>query len=1077
MVNKSLVSTGRTFGIGFPHNQYQMDLTSRQGFSVGTPSLLMNNFNNELSNLTPQIKNLKSPTATTSMFNRHEKRARSINLNALETSQNYYKSKGGSPGGVFMYDTSRRSQNDDENQTNIVDFIKRNLNIGKVQKNMDFERQKDLIGKVYTKIKKRKDYGLDVKNLFNIQSCLNPKLKQQYLGNQGFFQIFTETNILNQTFMQIIDQVCCYRLELGMLLQKLVECYNSIILQQFEEFYRSENLKEKELTSKLDAQQQATDELFQKRLEFERRLDSVQAIISGKDAQIQSLEAELETMQQELKYLRELVDLDSGNVSMKKKLLGNDNKVEPNALNTRDDKVKALNRRESLKFGRSKQQQQERITAKEDFVDNIEDLNDVLKNLENEQTEKKNILNGMDRLLKTMLKTTKTSVGTQVEDGELFWKPQNYIGDTLSQGSNVKSGQALSKIQRSSRQLLASQDPKNQGVQQQSKGQIIQQSVHELEVINEVSRLAPNLTYTSPMEDYGNTSKMLQMKEEDRVAELEAKLNQMVNQVKNLADNQQDKGVGENGSLWNIPSHLLVFIANSIEDNQSGRVLPWPEFKQIIFEIYDHRLANASEVNGVINTSYLSFEEYILIFFLDKYKLRRLSELKLIETLTSLKYYLDIWPRAKCFAQLLNIVRPAKVQTQASQKKSQQQNLILQELSMPNIDIYYQEFFLYAYSVMQQDKEHFLESKDGVTYMKTSHEEHASQVLLSWFNEQETRKWFHKVRRNVKKIKTSQLDDFETDYIDIDVLLNMYCEEYKSKRKANQKNLSKEFMRKYQEQEGLFNTEEIDKIVQMCMPSISPSAFIKFPGVISIRRAFLYSLVCGENSFDVNTQEFIAGCNRFGIDNPCPIVTKRIALYGNDEDFEETIKKELIKSNIQQQSKIHTTKPNKSGIKIETARVSTNSFQKNDSSLMQQNSNQKSIVTGITNLKLVGRMHSQALDTGGSESILTGGVKLNIAQLSKDFTGDHSQSQQKKGNLTNEELSIGNKKIIIPSFSTTSALFSQHFSILRDLKKRIEGLKQAYYNQREEDRSWEQVEKILHVLEAACKFLDFPIQQ
>lgn len=48
---------------------------------------------------------------------------------------------------------------------------------------MDFERHKELINKVYSKIKKRKDYGLDVKNLFNIQSCLNPKLKHQYLSN------------------------------------------------------------------------------------------------------------------------------------------------------------------------------------------------------------------------------------------------------------------------------------------------------------------------------------------------------------------------------------------------------------------------------------------------------------------------------------------------------------------------------------------------------------------------------------------------------------------------------------------------------------------------------------------------------------------------------------------------------------------------------------------------------------------------------------------------------------------------------------------------------------------------------
>ena len=56
----------------------------------------------------------------------------------------------------------------------------------------------------------------------------------------------------------------------------------------------------------------------------------------------------------------------------------------------------------------------------------------------------------------------------------------------------------------------------------------------------------------------------------------------------------------------------------------------------------------------------MSLEEYILIYFLGKHKLRRLAELKLIECLTSLKYYVEIWPRAKSFAYLLNMLKPVK---------------------------------------------------------------------------------------------------------------------------------------------------------------------------------------------------------------------------------------------------------------------------------------------------------------------------------------------------------------------------------------------------------------------------------
>lgn len=54
--------------------------------------------------------------------------------------------------------------------------------------------------------------------------------------------------------MSITELVSCYRAELGQLFQKLIEGYNSIILQQFEAFYRNENEKERDLTHKIAEQ-------------------------------------------------------------------------------------------------------------------------------------------------------------------------------------------------------------------------------------------------------------------------------------------------------------------------------------------------------------------------------------------------------------------------------------------------------------------------------------------------------------------------------------------------------------------------------------------------------------------------------------------------------------------------------------------------------------------------------------------------------------------------------------------------------------------------------------------------------
>lgn len=60
----------------------------------------------------------------------------------------------------------------------------------------------------------------------------------------------------------------------------------------------------------------------------------------------------------------------------------------------------------------------------------------------------------------------------------------------------------------------------------------------------------------------------------------------------------------------------------------------------------------------------------------------------------------------------------------------------------------------------------------------------------------------------------------------------------------------------------------------------------------------LYSLLCGSNTGGVSEMEMMAGCNRFGVDNPVPVITKRLALYGNEETtirLAEEMQKEMAK--------------------------------------------------------------------------------------------------------------------------------------------------------------------------------------
>lgn len=82
------------------------------------------------------------------------------------------------------------------------------------------------------------------------------------------------------------------------------------------------------------------------------------------------------------------------------------------------------------------------------------------------------------------------------------------------------------------------------------------------------------------------------------------------------------------------------------------------------------------------------------------------------------------------------------------------------------------------------------------------------------------------------------------------------------------------------------------------IPSKSPSPHVYFAREITKYRALIYSLVCGvQQPQDVNELviKFLAGCNRYGIDNPCPIISKRLSLYGVPEEIEKDFKKLLEK--------------------------------------------------------------------------------------------------------------------------------------------------------------------------------------
>ena len=85
--------------------------------------------------------------------------------------------------------------------------------------------------------------------------------------------------------------------------------------------------------------------------------------------------------------------------------------------------------------------------------------------------------------------------------------------------------------------------------------------------------------------------------------------------------------------------------------------------------------------------------------------------------------------------------------------------------------------------------------------------------------------------------------------------------------------------------------KDVLKIFHSNVPSKTTFPNVYFAKDISMVRAFIYSLVCDSNSNHVATEALIAGCNRYGIDNPCPIINKRMSTYGISDDLDKDFKR------------------------------------------------------------------------------------------------------------------------------------------------------------------------------------------
>ena len=69
--------------------------------------------------------------------------------------------------------------------------------------------------------------------------------------------------------------------------------------------------------------------------------------------------------------------------------------------------------------------------------------------------------------------------------------------------------------------------------------------------------------------------------------------------------------------------------------------MAFKDLKKLLFDVYDHRIENAHEINGLTNNQYCALNEYLLVYLIDVYKTREEAERMLVTILINLRYFYD----------------------------------------------------------------------------------------------------------------------------------------------------------------------------------------------------------------------------------------------------------------------------------------------------------------------------------------------------------------------------------------------------------------------------------------------------
>lgn len=238
--------------------------------------------------------------------------------------------------------------------------------------------------------------------------------------------------------------------------------------------------------------------------------------------------------------------------------------------------------------------------------------------------------------------------------------------------------------------------------------------------------------------------------------------------------------------------------------------------------------------------------------------MRRVTELKLLELLVSLKYFVKIWPRALAFANMCGITSINKL------------NDLKDVTSTNEWDIYTQNFFLFAYEKIMAESESIIEHSEGTSWLLKKRIEPVVNHILGFVSEVGRKKIVANLLNQIRFI--GEGPDKDAEGLDIDKFLIVLVGEYMEAKKMNLKQITKNFYKNTADNEKILSMDDFAQHLQGTNTKEYLFPNLIYPKDVTVCRAFLYALTSEQNNFAVSYSALTHSVTRFGLDSPFPFI-------------------------------------------------------------------------------------------------------------------------------------------------------------------------------------------------------------